>query len=209
VTSMKLSRTKAFQTFAGPAWRENPINMQMLGICSALAVTVQLKTALVMALAMTFVVSFSNLIVSAMRGVIPSNIRIIVELAVIASLVILTDEFLRAYMYEVSKLLSVFVGLIITNCIILGRAEGFALYNPPHLAFIDGLGNGAGYGSVLVFVAFFRELLGSGTILGVSVVPQALYDAGYEDMGIMLLAPSAFIIIGLMAWLQKYLTTKD
>lgn|SRR6056297_726504 len=206
---MKLSRTKAFQTFAGPAWRENPINMQMLGICSALAVTVQLKTALVMALAMTFVVSFSNLIVSAMRGVIPSNIRIIVELAVIASLVILTDEFLRAYMYEVSKLLSVFVGLIITNCIILGRAEGFALYNPPHLAFIDGLGNGAGYGSVLVFVAFFRELLGSGTILGVSVVPQALYDAGYEDMGIMLLAPSAFIIIGLMAWLQKYLTTKD
>ncbi len=209
MTSMKLSRTKAFQTFAGPAWRENPINMQMLGICSALAVTVQLKTALVMALAMTFVVSFSNLIVSAMRGVIPSNIRIIVELAVIASLVILTDEFLRAYMYEVSKLLSVFVGLIITNCIILGRAEGFALYNPPHLAFIDGLGNGAGYGSVLVFVAFFRELLGSGTILGVSVVPQALYDAGYEDMGIMLLAPSAFIIIGLMAWLQKYLTTKD
>lgn len=206
---MKLSRTKAFQTFAGPAWRENPINMQMLGICSALAVTVQLKTALVMALAMTFVVSFSNLIVSAMRGVIPSNIRIIAELAVIASLVILTDEFLRAYMYEVSKLLSVFVGLIITNCIILGRAEGFALYNPPHLAFIDGLGNGAGYGSVLVFVAFFRELLGSGTILGVSVVPQALYDAGYEDMGIMLLAPSAFIIIGLMAWLQKYLTTKD
>jgi Na+-transporting NADH:ubiquinone oxidoreductase subunit D len=205
---MKLSRTKSFKAFAGPAWTENPINMQMLGICSALAVTVQLRTAFVMTLAMTFVVAFSNLIVSAMRNVIPSNIRIIVELAVIASLVILTDEFLRAYMYEVSKLLSVFVGLIITNCIILGRAEGFALSNPPHLAFIDGLGNGAGYGSVLISVAFIRELFGSGKIFGLDVVPERLYAAGYENMGIMLLAPAAFIIIGLMAWLQKYLTTK-
>ena len=202
---MKLTKTKSFKAFAGPAWTENPINMQMLGICSALAVTVQLKTAFVMALAMTFVVSFSNLIVSVMRNIIPSNIRIIVELAVIASLVILTDEFLRAYMYDVSKLLSVFVGLIITNCIILGRAEGFALSNPPHLAFIDGLGNGAGYGSVLVSVALIRELFGSGKIFGFSVVPEAFYNAGYEDMGIMLLAPAAFIIIGLMAWLQKYL----
>ena len=206
---MKLTKTKSFKTFAGPAWTENPINMQMLGICSALAVTVQLKTAFVMALAMTFVVSFSNLIVSVMRNVIPSNIRIIVELAVIASLVILTDEFLRAYMYDVSKLLSVFVGLIITNCIILGRAEGFALSNPPHLAFIDGLGNGAGYGSVLISVALIRELFGSGKIFGLSVVPEAFYNAGYENMGIMLLAPAAFIIIGLMAWLQKYLTTRD
>jgi len=206
---MKLTKTKSFKAFAGPAWTENPINMQMLGICSALAVTVQLKTAFVMALAMTFVVSFSNLIVSVMRNIIPSNIRIIVELAVIASLVILTDEFLRAYMYDVSKLLSVFVGLIITNCIILGRAEGFALSNPPHLAFIDGLGNGVGYGSVLVSVAFFRELFGSGNIFGYSVVPETFYNAGYEDMGIMLLAPAAFIIIGLMAWVQKYLTTKQ
>jgi len=206
---MKLSKTKSFKTFAGPAWTENPINMQMLGICSALAVTVQLRTAVVMTLAMTFVVSFSNLFISLMRNVIPSNIRIIVELAVIASLVILTDEFLRAYMYDVSKLLSVFVGLIITNCIILGRAEGFALSNPPHLAFIDGLGNGAGYGSVLISVAFIRELFGSGNIFGISVVPQALYDAGYENMGFMLLAPAAFIIIGLMAWLQKYLTTRN
>jgi len=206
---MKLTKTKSFKTFAGPAWTENPINMQMLGICSALAVTVQLKTAFVMALAMTFVVSFSNLIVSVMRNVIPSNIRIIVELAVIASLVILTDEFLRAYMYDVSKLLSVFVGLIITNCIILGRAEGFALSNPPHLAFIDGLGNGAGYGSVLISVALIREVFGSGKIFGFSVVPEAFYNAGYENMGIMLLAPAAFIIIGLMAWLQKYLTTRD
>ncbi|MFP4453233.1 MAG: Rnf-Nqr domain containing protein, partial [Desulfobacterales bacterium] len=140
-----------------------------------------------------------------MRKIIPDNIRIIVELAVIASLVILADEFLRAYYYDISKLLSVFVGLIITNCIILGRAEGFAMSNPPHLAFIDGLGNGAGYGSVLLSVAFIRELLGSGSIFGINVVPQALYSAGYEDNGIMLLAPSAFIIIGLMAWLQKYL----
>jgi len=206
---MKLTKTKSFKAFAGPAWTENPINMQMLGICSALAVTVQLKTAFVMALAMTFVVSFSNLIVSVMRNIIPSNIRIIVELAVIASLVILTDEFLRAYMYDVSKLLSVFVGLIITNCIILGRAEGFALSNPPHLAFIDGLGNGAGYGSVLISVAFIRELFGSGKIFGFSVVPEAFYNAGYEDMGIMLLAPAAFIIIGLMAWLQKYLSNEE
>ncbi|MFW5930486.1 MAG: NADH:ubiquinone reductase (Na(+)-transporting) subunit D [Desulfosalsimonas sp.] len=202
---MKLTQTRAFKTFAGPAWHENPINMRMLGICSALAVTVQLKTAFVMTLAMTFVVSMSGLIISLMRKVIPDNIRIIVELAVIASLVILADEFLRAYYYDISKLLSVFVGLIITNCIILGRAEGFALSNPPHLAFIDGLGNGAGYGTVLLSVAFVRELLGSGSIFGMEVIPQALYAAGYEDNGIMLLAPSAFIIIGLMAWLQKYL----
>jgi Na+-transporting NADH:ubiquinone oxidoreductase subunit D len=202
---MKLTRTKAFKTFAGPAWYENPINMQMLGICSALAVTVQLKTAFVMTLAMTFVVSMSNLIISLLRNVIPGNIRIIVELAVIASLVILADEFLRAYYFEISKLLSVFVGLIITNCIILGRAEGFALSNPPHLAFIDGLGNGVGYGSVLMSVALIRELFGSGSIFGYTVVPEGLYAAGYQDMGLMLLAPAAFIIIGLMAWLQKYL----
>ncbi|MFP3980034.1 MAG: NADH:ubiquinone reductase (Na(+)-transporting) subunit D [Desulfobacterales bacterium] len=202
---MKLTRTKAFKTFADPAWYDNPINMQMLGICSALAVTVQLKTAFVMTLAMTFVVSMSGLIISLMRRIIPGNIRIIVELAVIASLVILTDEFLKAYFFEISKLLSVFVGLIITNCIILGRAEGFALSNPPHLALIDGLGNGAGYGSVLLSVAFIRELFGSGSIFGFSVIPESAYTAGYEDMGIMMLAPAAFIIIGLMAWLQKYL----
>jgi Na+-transporting NADH:ubiquinone oxidoreductase subunit D len=202
---MKLTRTKAFKAFATPAWYDNPINMQMLGICSALAVTVQLKTAFVMTLAMTFVVSMSNLIISLMRHIIPNNIRIIVELAVIASLVILADEFLRAYFFEISKLLSVFVGLIITNCIILGRAEGFAITNPPHLAFLDGLGNGVGYGSVLIIVGFIRELFGSGSIFGITVIPQSLYEAGYEDMGLMLLAPAAFIIIGLMAWLQKYI----
>ncbi len=202
---MKLTRTKAFKTFAGPAWTNNPINMQMLGICSALAVTIQLNTALVMTLAMTFVITMASLVVSIMRKIIPGNIRIIVELAVIASLVILTDEFLRAYYYDMSRMLSIFVGLIITNCIILGRTEGFAMSNPPHLAVMDGLGNAAGYGSVLLSVAFLRELFGSGQIFGYDVIPQSFYDAGYEDMGFMLLAPAAFIIIGLMAWLQKYL----
>ncbi|ABW68343.1 NADH:ubiquinone reductase (Na(+)-transporting) subunit D [Desulfosudis oleivorans] len=202
---MKLTKTQAFKTLAQPVWENNPINIQMLGICSALAVTVQLKTALVMGLAMTFVVSFSSLIISALRNLIPRNIRIIVELAVISSLVILCDEFLKAFMYDTSKQLSVFVGLIITNCIVLGRAESFALANPPHLAFLDGLGNGAGYASVLIIVAAIRELLGAGKLLGVQVIPGAAYSAGYEDAGFMLLAPAAFIIIGLLVWLQKSL----
>jgi Na+-transporting NADH:ubiquinone oxidoreductase subunit D len=179
--------------------------MQMLGICSALAVTVQLDTAFVMTLAMIFVITGSSFIVSLMRKIIPGNIRIIAELAVIASLVILADEFLRAFYYDISRLLSVFVGLIITNCIILGRTEGFAMSNPPLLAVMDGLGNGAGYGSVLLTVAFLRELFGSGSIFGYPIVPQSFYEAGYENMGFMLLAPAAFIIIGLMAWLQKYI----
>ena len=206
---MKLTRTKAFKTFAGPAWTNNPINMQMLGICSALAVTIQLNTALVMTLAMTFVITMASLIISLMRNLIPDNIRIIVELAVIAALVVLTDEFLRAYYYEMSRMLSIFVGLIITNCIIMGRTEGFALGNPPHLAVMDGLGNGVGYGSVLLSVAFLRELFGSGSVFGYTLIPQSFYNAGYEDMGFMLLAPAAFIIIGLMAWLQKYLAGVD
>lgn len=203
---MKLTKTKSFKAFAGPAWTNNPINMQMLGICSALAVTIQVNTALVMTLAMTFVITVASLIISLLRRVIPDNIRIIAELAVIASLVVLTDEFLRAYYYEMSRMLSIFVGLIITNCIILGRTEGFAMSNPPHLAVMDGLGNAAGYGSVLLTVGFLRELFGSGKVFGYDVVPQAFYEAGYEDMGFMLLAPAAFIIIGLMAWLQKYLS---
>ena len=155
---------------------------------------------------MTIVVSFSSLIISFMRNSIPRNIRIIVELAVIATLVILTDEFLRAFYYDISKQLSVFVGLIITNCIVLGRAEAFALSNPPHLAFIDGLGNGAGYALVLITVAFIRELLGSGKLFGFHIIPEAFYAAGYEDAGFMLLAPAAFIIIGLLVWLQKAIT---
>lgn len=205
---MKLRRTKAFQTLAQPIWGDNPINIQMLGICSALAVTVQLNTAVVMAISMTFVISFSNLTVSILRKIIPRNIRIIVELSIISSLVILTDEFLKAYYYDISKQLSVFVGLIITNCIVLGRAESFALSNPPHMALIDGIGNGIGYGGVLVAVAFFRELLGFGTLFGFQIIPDAMYAAGYEDAGFMLLAPAAFILIGLFVWLQKFLSGK-
>jgi len=200
------NKNNAFKIFLNPIWKENPVNVQMLGICSSLAITVQLKTALVMALSMTFVVAFSSLMVSLMRRQIPKNIRIIVELCVISTFVILIDEFLKAYFYDISKQLSVFVGLIITNCIVMGRAESFALSNPPHLAFIDGVGNGLGYGSVLVAVAFIRELLGAGKLFGVTVVPEFLYTAGYENAGFMLLAPAAFIIIGLMVWLQKNLT---
>lgn len=199
-------KNKALQVLLRPIWRDNPIQIQMLGICSALAVTVQLKTALVMGLSMTFVVSCSSLIISLMRRHIPKNIRIVVELCVISTFVIIIDEFLKAYFYDISKQLSVFVGLIITNCIVMGRAESFALSNPPHLAFIDGIGNGIGYGSVLALVASLRELLGSGSLLGVQVVPHSFYDFGYEDAGFMLLAPAAFIIIGLLAWLQKTLS---
>jgi len=200
---MKLFRSKEFRTFSEPLIGENPISIQMLGICSALAVTVQLKTAIVMGASLTFVVAFSSLIVSTLRNVIPRNIRIIVELSVIATLVILTDQFLQAFLYDISKQLSVFVGLIITNCIVMGRAESFALANPPHLAFIDGLGNGLGYAAVLTTVAFIRELFGSGKLFGVKVIPESVYAAGYVDMGFMLLAPAAFIIIGLLVWLQK------
>ncbi|MFC1504932.1 NADH:ubiquinone reductase (Na(+)-transporting) subunit D [Thermodesulfobacteriota bacterium] len=200
---MKLTRTKSYQTLTAPLMQNNPISIQSLGICSALAVTVQLKTAIVMGLSLTFVLSFSNLIVSALRKVIPRNVRMIIELSIIASLVILADEVLRAFLYDISKQLSVFVGLIITNCIVMGRAETFALGNPPRLAFLDGLGNGAGYSSILITVAFIRELLGSGKLFGYRVIPDAFYQAGYENMGFMLLAPAAFIIIGLLVWLQK------
>lgn len=200
---MKITQTQHFKVFSEPLIKSNPIFIQMLGICSALAVTVQLKTAIVMALSLTFVLAFSNLIISMLRKVIPRNIRMIVELSVIATLVILADEVLRAFLYDISKQLSVFVGLIITNCIVMGRAETFALGNPPGLSFLDGLGNGAGYGSVLVAVAFIRELFGSGKLFGFNVIPHSFYNAGYENMGFMLLAPAAFIIIGLLVWLQK------
>ncbi len=203
--AMKLTQSLTFKAFSEPLAKNNPVFIQSLGICSALAVTVQLNTAIVMALAMTFVTAFSSLTISAMRNVIPRNVRMIVELSVIASLVILADEVLRAYFYDISKQLSVFVGLIITNCIVMGRAETYALGNPPVQSFMDGLGNGAGYGLVLVAVAFIRELLGAGKLFGFSVVPQAFYDHGYMNMGFMQLAPAAFIIIGLLVWLQKSL----
>ena len=203
--AMKPTQSLTFKAFSEPVAKNNPVFIQSLGICSALAVTVQLNTAIVMALAMTFVTAFSSLTISAMRNVIPRNVRMIVELSVIASLVILADEVLRAFFYDISKQLSVFVGLIITNCIVMGRAETYALGNPPVQSFMDGLGNGAGYGLVLVAVAFIRELLGAGKLFGFSVVPQAFYDHGYMNMGFMQLAPAAFIIIGLLVWLQKSL----
>lgn len=202
---MKIRQTPAFKAFFDPIAKNNPVFIQSLGICSALAVTVQLKTALVMGLAMALVTAFSSLILSAMRHVIPRNVRMIVELSVIATLVILADEVLRAFFYDISKQLSVFVGLIITNCIVMGRAETYALGNPPIRSFLDGLGNGAGYGLVLAIVATLRELLGAGTLFGFPVVPKAVYDLGYMNMGFMQLAPAAFIIIGLLVWLQKTL----
>lgn len=158
-----------------------------------------------MGLALTFVVAFSNLSISLLRNLIPKNIRIIVEVAVIATLVILADQILRAFLYNISKQLSVFVGLIITNCIVMARAETFAMVNPPYRSFLDGIGNGLGYSSVLISVAFIRELLGAGKLLGFQVIPMAFYEAGYQNMGIMLLAPGAFIIIGLFSWLQQTL----
>lgn len=205
---MKLAKSKSYKAVQTALWQNNPISKQVLGICSALAVTVQLKTALVMSLALTFVVAFSNLIISSMRKSIPGNIRIIVEISVIAVLVILADEFIRAFMYDISKQLSVFVGLIITNCIVLGRAEGFAMSNPPRDAFVDGLANGMGYSLILLGVAFFRELLGAGKLFGWQVVPHSFYAAGYENMGLMLLAPGAFIIIGLFVWLGHTLLSE-
>ncbi|WP_020587316.1 NADH:ubiquinone reductase (Na(+)-transporting) subunit D [Desulfobacter curvatus] len=186
-------------------WSQNPVAYQVLGICSALAVTVKMSTAVVMALALTAVTACSSMIISSMRKIIPSNIRIIVELAVISTLVIVTDQVLKAYFYDISKQLSIFVGLIITNCIVLGRAEAFALANDPIDSFVDGIANGLGYGLILVVVAFIRELLGSGKFLGFQVVPGFLYDLGFQNMGLMVLAPGAFFVIGLLVWLKNSL----
>ena len=184
--------------------KNNPITVQVLGICSALAVTVKLKPALVMALSVTIVVAVSNLIIAAMRKYIPDRIRIIVQLVVIATLVIIVDQLLKAFAFDVSKQLSVFVGLIITNCIIMGRLEAFAMANKPWPSFLDGLGNGAGYGLILIIVAFFRELLGSGTIFGYPVLEKiGAYKIGYENNGMMILPPMALIVVGLIIWFQR------
>ena len=187
-----------------PLMSNNPISLQVLGICSALAVTTKLDIAFVMTLAVIAVLCISNTVISLLRKMIPSKVRIIVQLSVIASMVILTDLILQAYMYDISKQLTVFVSLIITNCIIMGRAEAFAMQNGPWRSFLDGLGNGLGYGIILIAVAFFRELLGSGTIYGYKVIPEAMYVAGYENMGLMVLSPGAFIILGLIVWAQEF-----
>ena len=187
----------------------NPITVQVLGICSALAITVQLKPAIVMALSVLVVLSVANVIISLLRNLIPSRIRIIVQLIVIAALVILVDEVLEAYVYDVSKELSVFVGLIITNCIIMGRLEAFGMANGPWKSFLDGLGNAFGYGWILIVVAFFRELLGSGTLYGYPVLERlGLYNYGYENNGMMILPPMALITVGILIWLQRTKNTK-
>ncbi len=186
----------------------NPITVQVLGVCSALAVTTQLKPAFVMAISVVVVISFSNLIVSVLRKTIPSRIRMIVQLTVIASLVILVDQVLRAFVYDVSRQLSVYIGLIITNCIVMGRLEAFAMGNKPWPSLLDGLGNGIGYGAILIAVAFFRELFGAGTLFGVQMIPQFLYDIGYENNGIMLTSAAAMFIIGLLIWLQRSINNK-
>ena len=187
--------SKPNEVLLDPLFNNNPIALQVLGICSALAVTTQLKTALVMSVALTVVVTCSNVAVSVIREYIPASIRIIVQLTIIASLVIITDQVLKAYLFEISKQLSVFVGLIITNCIVMGRAEAFAMQNGPKLSALDGLGNGLGYSMVLILVAFFRELFGSGKLFGVTVMPES-----YVPNGLMLLSPSAFFLIGLGIW---------
>lgn len=195
----------SWKHFRDPLSENNPITVQILGICSALAVTVKLETALVMALALTLVTTGSNLVISLIRNTVPPRIRMIVEMVVVSSLVILADQLLRAYAYDISRQLSVFVGLIITNCIVMGRLEAFALKNSPLPSVLDGLGNGLGYGSVLVLVALVRELFGSGRLLGRAVVPASLYERGYVNNGLMLLAPGAFIVLGLLIWAQRTL----
>ncbi len=186
-----------------PIFKNKPIALQILGICSALAVTTSMSVSLVMALAVIFVTSFSNLFVSLIRNHIPSSIRIIVQMTIIASLVIVVDQILKAYAYEMSKQLSVFVGLIITNCIVMGRAEGFAMSNTPGLSFLDGIGNGLGYGFVLMVVGFVRELLGAGSIFGFTVLPTIQNGGWYVPNGLLLLPPSAFFIIGLLIWVLR------
>ena len=181
----------------------NPITVQVLGICSALAITVQLKPALVMSISVMAVMAASNVIISLLRNLIPNRIRIIVQLVVVASMVILVDQVLRAFAYDVSKELSIFIGLIITNCIVMGPLEAFALGNGVWKSFLDGIGNAAGYGFILIVVAFFRELLGSGKLFGIQVIPDAVYEMGYVNNGLMLLSPMALITVGIFIWIQR------
>ena len=186
-----------------PLSKDNPVIVQVLGICSCLAVTAKLEPAIVMGISVTAVTAFSNVIISLIRNTIPNSIRIIVQLVVVAALAIIVDQFLKAYNYEVSKQLSVFIGLIITNCILMGRLEAFALSNKPWPAFLDGVGNGIGYAIILIIVAAVRELLGSGTLLGCQIIPQALYDAGYQNNGLMILPPMALITVACIIWVHR------
>jgi Na+-transporting NADH:ubiquinone oxidoreductase subunit D len=203
---MSILSKKSKLVLTDPMISNNPISAQVLGICSALAVTVKMETAIVMTLAVIFVLTMSNTAIAALRKFIPNRVRIIVMLTVIASLVIFTDQILKAYLYDISKQLSVFVGLIITNCIVMGRAEAFAMQNKPGKAFLDGLGNAAGYGMYLIAVSFFRELLGSGTLMNMQIIPQSFYDAGYLNVGLFVLSPGAFVILGLIIWFQRSIT---
>lgn len=186
-----------------PFSKDNPVLVQVLGICSTLAVTVSLEPAIVMSVSVIAVLAYSNVIISLIRNTIPPTIRIIVQLVVVAALVIMVQQFLLAYNYDVSKKLSVFIGLIITNCILMGRLEAFAMHNKPWPSFLDGIGNGLGYGLVLVIVGFFRELLGSGSLMGYKVIPQCVYDAGYMDNGLMILPPMALIVVACVIWVQR------
>lgn len=201
---MTMSNTKELkQNLWSPILENNPIALQVLGVCSALAVTTKLETAFVMSLAVIFVTAFSSMFVSMIRHHIPNSVRIIVQMTVIASLVIVVDQFLKAYLFDISKQLSVFVGLIITNCIVMGRTEAYAMKSAPLPSFIDGIGNGLGYGLVLLTVAFFRELFGSGTLFGVTIFPLISDGGWYQPNGMMLLAPSAFFLIGFLIWIVR------
>jgi len=195
--------TKNKEILFNPVNKNNPVIVQMLGICSALAVTVKLQPAIVMTLSVIAVVAFANVIISLLRKTIPNRIRIIIQLVVVAALVTIVNEVLKAFAYDVSKQLSVYVGLIITNCILMGRLEAFALGNRPWESFLDGVGNGVGYGIILIVVAFFRELFGSGTLLGYQVIPQAFYDLGYVNNGLMIMPPMALILCALIIWIHR------
>ena len=195
--------TKTKAALLGPLNKNNPVIVQVLGICSALAVTSKLEPSLVMAVAVTLVLAAGNVIISLLRKTIPNRIRIIVQLVVVAALVTIVSEVLKAFAYDVNKQLSVFVRLIVTNCILMGRLEAFALGNGPWPSFLDGIGNGLGYGWILVAVGFFRELLGSGELLGYKVIPQFMYDAGYENNGLMMLAPMALILVAVIIWVHR------
>ncbi len=194
---------KTFLPLVNPLSKDNPVIVQVLGICSALAVTAKMEPAIVMSISVTAVLALANVIISLMRKTIPQSIRIIVQLVVVAALVVIVDQVLKAWNYEVSKALSVFIGLIITNCIIMGRLEAFALNNRPWPAFLDGIGNGLGYGIILIIVSFFRELFGSGTLFGMQVFPQWWYDAGYQNNGLMILPPMALILVACIIWVHR------